>query len=148
MQRGRQNRPFATRKAEALLAYLALAPGRAHARASLYGLLWGDREEEQARGSLRYALTDIRKGLGDHHGVLRTERDVVSLKADAVTVDAVEFERLARSDVPAALEQAVSLYKGDLLAGLQSAPQHSKSGSRWSESGSAASLSRLVSPAR
>ena len=110
--------PLATRKAQALLAYLALAPGRAHARASLYGLLWGDREEEQARGSLRYALTDIRKGLGEHHGVLRTERDVVYLQADAVRVDAAEFERLARSDVPAALEQAVSLYKGDLLAGM------------------------------
>src|SRR3712207_5756605 len=55
---------FAIRKAQALLAFLALAPGYPHARASLHGLLWGEREEEQARGSLRYALTDIRKGLG------------------------------------------------------------------------------------
>lgn len=110
---------FATRKAQALLAYLALTPGRAHARASLYGLLWGDREEEQARGSLRYALTDIRKALGEHQDVLCTGRDIVYLQADAVTVDAAEFERLARSDMPAALRQAASLYRGDLLAGLE-----------------------------
>ncbi|WP_292473627.1 BTAD domain-containing putative transcriptional regulator [Mesorhizobium sp.] len=107
-----------TRKAQALLAYLALTPGRVHARTSLYALLWGDHEDEQARGSLRYALTDIRKGLGEHHPVLCTERDVVYLKPDAVIVDAVEFERLTRSDIPAAVKQAVSLYRGDLLGGM------------------------------
>ena len=37
-----------TRKAEALLAYLALEPGIRHPRERLINLLWSDRGEEQA----------------------------------------------------------------------------------------------------
>ncbi|ESZ11308.1 tetratricopeptide repeat protein [Mesorhizobium sp. M0923] len=110
---------FGTRKAQALFAYLALPPGRRHGRAALYGLFWGECEEEQARGSLRYALTDIRKGLVEYRTILTAERDAVSLQADGVVVDALEFERLARSRVPAELRQAAALFKGDLLATLE-----------------------------
>jgi DNA-binding SARP family transcriptional activator len=39
------------RKAEVLLAYLALAPGIRHPRERLINLLWSDRSEEQARNS-------------------------------------------------------------------------------------------------
>ena len=42
--------PLSTKKAGALLAYLALHPGQAQARAKLATLLWGDRGEGQARG--------------------------------------------------------------------------------------------------
>jgi len=55
---------FQTRKAQALLAYLALPPGQAHARDKLAALLWGDHAAEQARSSLRQALYEIRKTLG------------------------------------------------------------------------------------
>src|SRR5688572_10076385 len=54
-----------TRKCGLLLAYLAVSPGRAHSRDQLAGLLWGDRQDEQARGSLRNALSDLRKALGE-----------------------------------------------------------------------------------
>ena len=37
-----------TRKAEALLAYLAFTPGKARSRDQLAGLLWSDRAETQA----------------------------------------------------------------------------------------------------
>ena len=43
------------RKAEVLLAFLALAPGLRHPRERLINLLWSDRGEEQARNSLRNA---------------------------------------------------------------------------------------------
>jgi DNA-binding SARP family transcriptional activator len=44
--------PLSTKKAGALLAYLALHPGQAQARPKLAALLWGDRSEVQARDSL------------------------------------------------------------------------------------------------
>jgi DNA-binding SARP family transcriptional activator len=52
-----------TRKAQALLAYLAVPLGQAHPREKLATLLWGAMQDAQARGSLRYALSKIRKAL-------------------------------------------------------------------------------------
>src|SRR5262245_52531646 len=43
-------------KAQALLASLALPPGRAHPRDKLAALLWGGLGEAEARASLRQAL--------------------------------------------------------------------------------------------
>ena len=54
-----------SKKAMALLAYLALAPGNGRPREELVGLLWGDRFEQQGRQSLRQALYAVRKALGD-----------------------------------------------------------------------------------
>ena len=45
-----------TRKAEALLAYLALQPDARHTRDKLAGLLWGGHTDEQARLNLRQCL--------------------------------------------------------------------------------------------
>src|SRR5713226_157281 len=39
-----------TRKSQALLAYLAFPPGRAHGRDKLASLLWGDMADREARG--------------------------------------------------------------------------------------------------
>lgn len=47
--------PLSTKKAGALLAYLALHSGQAQPRPKLAALLWGDRSEVQARDSLRQA---------------------------------------------------------------------------------------------
>src|SRR5581483_2126335 len=52
-----------TKKAQALLAYLAARPGRAHPRAKLAALLWGEAGDEQARSSLRQTLFALRKAL-------------------------------------------------------------------------------------
>jgi DNA-binding SARP family transcriptional activator len=53
-----------SRKTRALLAYLALPAGRAHARDKLMGLLWSDRGDKQARDSLRQALSELGRTLG------------------------------------------------------------------------------------
>src|SRR3954447_24098610 len=44
------------KKAQAVVAYLLLAPGRRETRERLCGLLWSESSEEKARGSLRQAL--------------------------------------------------------------------------------------------
>src|SRR5262245_56463627 len=61
----REGRPLAvpSRKAQALLAYLAMARGRPQSRDKLSALLWEDRGEVQARASLRQELTVLRKVL-------------------------------------------------------------------------------------
>ena len=53
-----------SKKAQALLAHLALSPGHTQPRARLAGLLWGDRADEQARNSLRQTLFELRRVLG------------------------------------------------------------------------------------
>ena len=84
------------RKAEVLLAFLALAPGLRHPRERLINLLWSDRGDEQARNSLRQCLSAIRKALGDSADLaLQVDRTTVCLKAETLDVDALEFERLA-----------------------------------------------------
>ena len=55
--------PIPTRKAQALLAYLALPLGQAHPRDKLAALLWGDLQAEPARNNVRQTLFELRKGL-------------------------------------------------------------------------------------
>lgn len=107
------------RKAEALLAFLALAPGLRHPRERLINLLWSDRGEEQARNSLRQALSSIKKSLGDVADlVLQIDRKTVSLNAALVEVDALEFERLALEGDYESLASAADLYQGEFLEGI------------------------------
>ena len=108
---------FATKKERALLAYLAFRPGWPHSRDALSGLLWATRGDEQARGSLRRTLSDLRKALGNPAG-LTSDGDTVALAPDGIEVDVVAFERCAESGEAAALEQAAALYQGELLAGF------------------------------
>src|SRR5258708_17166110 len=68
-----------TRKSQALLAYLALPPGRAHPRDKLAALLWGGIREESARASLRQALFAIRKALRETSAV-RQDGDALALE--------------------------------------------------------------------
>jgi len=101
------------RKVRALLACLALSPGLTRRREKLMALLWSDRAEEQARASLRQALTELRHALGEP-SPLRTEQDAVSLDSEMIEVDAIAFERLAKAGK---LAEAVALYRCPLLDG-------------------------------
>jgi DNA-binding SARP family transcriptional activator len=56
----RGNVRLPTRKAEALLAYLACHPAEKHPRDRLTALLWGDRGDKQARHSLSQTLLSLR----------------------------------------------------------------------------------------
>jgi predicted ATPase/DNA-binding SARP family transcriptional activator len=104
-----------TRKTQALLAYLALPLGQAHPREKLAALLWGDMQDAQARGNLRHALSRIRKILPRTAVV---DGPSVALDPSVVDVDVARFERLIADGSPAALEEVVGLYRGDLLTDL------------------------------
>ena len=110
---------LSNKKAWALLAYLALQPGRAFDREHLANLLWGDRFDEQARKSLRQTLYEIRTALGDAAGEhLDTTRDTVCVNGEDLAVDALRFEALTAGDDEGALADADTLYRGPLLQGL------------------------------
>lgn len=112
--------PLSTKKAGALLAYLALQPGRAQARAKLAALLWGDHSEVQARDSLRQALSLLRKALScvDPRALMAHE-DTITFEPTALTTDANLFAELVGQSEAEALEQAIELYGGELLEGFQ-----------------------------
>jgi tetratricopeptide (TPR) repeat protein len=85
--RGQDGRDCTPRgaKARAILAMLCQTPDRRRARRWLESRLWSDRGAEQASGSLRQALMEIRKAMGDEAEWLETDRDMVRL--GAVTTD-------------------------------------------------------------
>jgi DNA-binding SARP family transcriptional activator/tetratricopeptide (TPR) repeat protein len=108
-----------TRKARALLAYLALPLGSAHPRDKLASLLWGSTAETTARTSLRQTLYALRKCLrAADPQPLSLDGEAVALDPDAVMVDVHEFERCAAEASPSALAQAAALYQGDFLDGF------------------------------
>lgn len=80
--------PIKSKKARALLAYLALPTGKPRSREELMALLWSDRGDEQARASLRQALSGLRHDLGDDKAnALCVSSDTISLDAEHVIVD-------------------------------------------------------------
>ena len=110
---------FGRKKAEALLAYLALHPGQRQPRDKLATLLWGDTSDERARHSLRQALVTLRQALPRAAAAsLVEEGDTVGVNLAAVEVDVALFERLTAEGTPEALERAAALYRGDLLEGI------------------------------
>jgi DNA-binding SARP family transcriptional activator len=106
---------LATRKAEALVALLALRPGQALERDKLCALLWPDVQGSQALHSLRQTLVSVRKAFPD---ALLTQVRSVAFDVDGVQVDVPELEQQLRLGTLEALTRAARLYRGDLLDGL------------------------------
>ena len=74
-------------KATLLLAYLALKPGKPHSRETLIGLLWSDRGDNQARGSLRQALWSLGQALKNFDPCpLKIDGEMISLDPAAVAI--------------------------------------------------------------
>ena len=106
------------RKGRALLALLASPPGRQRPREQVCGLLWGERGEDQARGSLRQLLASLRKSLRPQDDALVATRETIGLDASAVSTDVAAFEESARGGTADMLKTALGLYRGPFLADL------------------------------
>ena len=100
-----------TRKTRALLAYLALQPGRRFGRNELAVLLWPEQEASNAKHSLRQALLSLRRICPD----LAVDHRSVGLTAGLVAVDAVLLAAAVRSGDPAEVERALNEGDGELL---------------------------------
>jgi DNA-binding SARP family transcriptional activator len=107
--------PVDTRKAIALLAYLAFM-SRPAARDELTALLWPDSDHVRGRAALRRTMSALSTALGGSG--LRTDGDSVSLDRDQLWLDLDEFQDLAAKGDAKSLTRAVDLARGDLLAGF------------------------------
>lgn len=115
-QRGVARLP--SRAASALLARLALAPQRAHAREELIELLWPGVALDVGRNRLRQVLSTLKSLLQAADGsapLLLATRLTVALAPQAVDCDVLQFERRLRLGDWAG---ATALYLGELLPGL------------------------------
>lgn len=131
---------FPTRKALALLSYLAVEGG-AQPRARLCGLFWPDSSAELSRAALRKTLAYLRQSLGDQASddtrppCILAERDTLRLNHEApVTVDVWLVQTAANPALQAnplaswpssylqsllePLRRASALVRGDLLTGF------------------------------
>ncbi|MEW5873466.1 MAG: BTAD domain-containing putative transcriptional regulator [Chloroflexota bacterium] len=118
---------FKSSKVRALLAYLIAESDCPHSRGRLAGLLWPDWPEAQARDNLRYALSDLRRAIGDRAAqppFLHISRDAIQFNTHSdYEADASQFSTLlagskVTSPDPADLEKAVALYRGEFLEGF------------------------------
>jgi len=104
-----------TRKAIALLAYLALA-GRSVGREELAALLWPESDHAKARAALRRTLSSL-SGALEGRGLV-VEGDAITLDLGSVWVDVVHMRHLLAGDEIDSLRSAVELHRGNLLAGF------------------------------
>ena len=110
---------FPTRKAAALLAFLAVERGRRHSREELIALLWPEAEEGRGRANLRQTLVRLRRVLpGDISSSLEAREQSLAFDDGALDCDWTGFQEAVELGEPAALEDAASLYAGPFLADL------------------------------
>ena len=103
-------------RAISLLACLLVHREAPQSRQRLAFLLWPDSTEPQALTNLRHLLHTLRRALPDSDRFLHVTQRAVGWRADApYWLDVAAFEDALRRE---ALEEAVELYRGDLLEGL------------------------------
>src|SRR5581483_2378079 len=98
-----------TRKAVALIAYLALA-GRPVAREEVAAVLWPESDHSRARAALRRTLSSLQSAVSG----VGVQGDTLALDA-GVRTDVDEFRRLAAAGD---LREAAAAFRGDFLAGF------------------------------
>ncbi|MDP9220500.1 MAG: SARP family transcriptional regulator, partial [Actinomycetota bacterium] len=133
----RAGRPvaFDTRKAVALLAYLAVT-GQVQSRESLTALLWPEHDRTRGLNALRRTLSVLNSATGGE--CLVVDRHTIGLHPERVSVDVTSFREKA-ADVHhghpaerscrrclAAFEGAAAIYRDDFLAGfaLRDSPEY------------------------
>src|SRR5580704_5646934 len=107
-----------SKKARALLAYLAMKRDYQASREELATLLWGDNPDALARHSLRQCLLSLRQDLSFAAEVLIVDRETVGLSPQFISVDARTFMMLAQSEEPDELARAAELWRGPFLPDL------------------------------
>jgi DNA-binding SARP family transcriptional activator len=122
------------RKLQELFCYLLLKRGKPLSRETLASLFWGDCTTPQSRKNLRQALWHLQNLLSVgmtpvRTQILQVDQDSVGIHPrSALWLDVAEFERVSaesqntsgsglHEEQAKALEQAVELYRGDLLEG-------------------------------
>ncbi len=111
---------IASRKAQAVLACLALRFGSAVPRDYLASLLWDDSDADLARASLRQALAALRRCLPPEvGGIVVSDTASVSLDRTRTRCDVESFRELVRDGSPRAVAEAAERFDAELLPGFE-----------------------------
>jgi DNA-binding SARP family transcriptional activator/TolB-like protein len=112
---GREDRSLATRPRKlAVLAWLAMRPGRKASRDRIVGVFWAERDEDRARNSLSDALSHLRRVLGKD-AIQTIGNDIALAGPELLDIDALE---LAAAAAGGDHEKVVGLYRGAFLDGF------------------------------
>jgi DNA-binding SARP family transcriptional activator len=118
-----------TPRLQSLLAYLVLHSNAPQMRSQIAFQFWPDSSESQAHTNLRKLVHTLRRSLPESERCLYIDHEVLQIRPDApLEVDVTDFENTLVASVLAhkagdqygeqeALENALQLYKGDLLPG-------------------------------
>lgn len=123
---------FVSDKVRALLAYLVVESGHPHKREILAGLLWPDTPDTAALASLRNALANLRRVIGDREAnppyLLITSDTLQFNRSSDYYLDAEDVLRMdpglcpppSSGDLAGIMQKitTVGAYKGPFLAGL------------------------------
>jgi len=118
-----------SRKAQWLLAILALRGGKPIARETLASTLWPDTEANTALANLRPLMSELRRAMGNQgHRLVSPDRNSIFLELAGAQVDVVAFDAAARHE--ATYAQAIERYRGVLLEGCQEEWVHQERNAR------------------
>ncbi|HRJ42426.1 MAG TPA: BTAD domain-containing putative transcriptional regulator, partial [Caldilineaceae bacterium] len=113
---------FDSAKVRALLVYLAAEADRPRPRDVLAGLLWPDFPQRTALANLRYALSNLRKAIGDRDAqppfLLITTDALQFNRASVHTLDLHDFSESVAAGTVERWQQAAALYRGPFLEGF------------------------------
>ncbi len=125
VKHGEDTLTFSTRKALALLVYLAVEGGT-HARKTLSESFWPELDAEHGRAALRATLLELRKLLERCHGPgerahLLVERDTLEFDQDSPLILDLRIIESAGKQVGREIEPLAGQVRGELLAQLEQA---------------------------
>jgi DNA-binding SARP family transcriptional activator/TolB-like protein len=127
----------------ALLAFLALGNGALQRRDVIAAAFWPDLDQFAARRALRNTLYHLREALGD--GVIATQGDeLVGVEPGMITSD---IAALREAFAKERFEDAIDLYRGELLAGIHFA-NAGEAFEEWLAAQRAATLETVLSSMR
>jgi len=125
VKHGERTLTFSTRKALALLAYLAVEGGM-HPRKTLSESFWPELDAEHGRAALRATLLELRKLLERSHGPgeqthLQVERDLLGFDQGSPLILDLQLVESASKQVGRGIEHLASQAQGEFLAQLEQA---------------------------
>src|SRR5579864_4039594 len=125
VKHGEHTLTFSTRKALALLVYLAVEGGT-HTRKTLSESFWPELDAEHGRAALRATLLVLRKLLERCHGPgerahLQVERDTLGLEQDSSLILDIRLVESASKQAGRRVEPLAGAVDGELLAQLEQA---------------------------
>lgn len=108
---------FPSGNLQTLFAYLILHPDIPHPRAHLAHLIWPDADPDRAGRNLSNLLYRLKQHLGPNWFTANSETITLTAGPD-LWVDVYQFEHLLGVGTSDALQQALTLYQGELLPTL------------------------------